>query len=69
MSIRSYLLWVRMSKSIILLGQNLTVAEVAASIGFSDSAHLCRALRNYYSAAPSFIANRALVRVRACSES
>ena len=68
-SIRTYLLWVKMCKAIELLARNQSVADVAAAIGFADSAHLCRVLRTYYSAAPSFIANRALVSVRVCSAS
>jgi AraC-like DNA-binding protein len=66
-SIRSYLRWVKMCRAIELLGSQQTVTEAAAAIGFSDAAHFTRVLRTYYSAAPSFINNRELVRVHACS--
>ncbi len=66
-SIRSYLRWVRMSKAIELLGsEQRTVAEVAATIGFSDSAHFCRVLRDYYAVVPSFVSDRTRVHVHAC---
>ena len=66
-SIRSYLRWVKMCKAVELLGSRRTVTEVAATIGFADAAHFTRALRSYYSAAPSFIANPSLVQVHACN--
>lgn len=65
-SIRSYLRWSKMFRAIELLGSHRTVTEVAATIGFSDAAHFTRVLRSYYSAAPSFIINRDLVRVHSC---
>lgn len=68
-SIRSYLRWAKMCRAIELLGQRQSVTEVAAAIGFADAAHFTRVLRSYYSAAPSFILNRELVQVHACSES
>ncbi len=63
-SIRTYLLWVKMCKAIELLGSERTVAEVAATIGFADSAHFCRVLRNYYAVVPSFVSDPARVRVQ-----
>ena len=65
-SIRSYLRWVKMCKAVELLGSRRTVTEVAATIGFADAAHFTRALRSYYSAAPSFVTNPSLVQVHAC---
>ena len=68
-SIRTYLLWIKMRKAAELFAQDMTVTEVAATIGFSDSAHLSRVFRTYFSAAPSFLANRAFVRVHVCGTS
>ncbi len=65
-SIRSYLRWSKMSKAIELLGSDRTVAEVAATIGFSDAAHFCRVLRTYYSVQPSLVGDPARVRVQVC---
>ncbi len=67
-SIRSYLRWVKMSRAIALLGSARSVAEVAATIGFSDSAHFCRVLRDYYAVVPSFVSDTSQVRVRVCRE-
>lgn len=66
-SLRSHLLWIKMCKAIELLALRQSVTEVAATIGFSDAAHFSRALRTFYSAAPSFIANRELVKVHRCA--
>lgn len=65
-SIRSYLRWVKLCKAAELFGREHSATEVATRIGFADSAHLSRVFRGYFSVAPSFIANRALVRVHAC---
>lgn len=65
-SIRTYLLWVKMRKAAELFARDMTLTEVAATIGFSDSAHLSRVFRTYFSAAPSFLANQAFVRVHVC---
>ena len=65
-SIRSYLRWVKMSRAIELLGSRRTVAEVAATIGFSDSAHFCRVLRDYYAVQPSLVTDPLRVRARTC---
>lgn len=65
-SIRSYLRWVKMSRAIELLGSKRSIAEVAATIGFSDSAHFCRVLRDYYAVQPSFVSDPARVRVHSC---
>lgn len=66
-SLRSHLLWIKMCRAIELLAEKRSVTEVAATIGFSDAAHFSRALRTFYSAAPSFIANRELVKVQSCT--
>ncbi len=66
-SIRSYLRWSKMSKAIELLGSDRTIADVAATIGFSDAAHFCRVLRLYYSVQPSLVGDPTRVRVQVCS--
>ena len=65
-SIRTYLLWLKMRKAAELFARDIALTEVASTIGFSDSAHLSRVFRTYFSAAPSFLANRMLVRVHVC---
>ncbi|HEY0974040.1 MAG TPA: AraC family transcriptional regulator [Solimonas sp.] len=65
-SIRSYLRWTKMSRAIELLSGERTVAEVAATIGFADSAHFCRVLRDYYAVVPSFVSDASRVRVHSC---
>lgn len=66
-SIRTYLLWVKMCKAAEMFGREESVTEVALAIGFADSAHMSRVFRTYYAAAPSFLANRDLVKVHSCS--
>lgn len=65
-SIRSYLLWVKMRKAAELFVQDLPRMEVAHAIGFSDSAHLSRSFRSHFALTPSFLSNKALVQVLLC---
>lgn len=67
-SIRSYLLWVKMRKAAELFVQDLSLMEVAHAIGFSDSAHLSRSFRDFFALTPSFLSNKALVRVQLCEK-
>lgn len=66
-SIRSYLRWVKLCKAAELFGRNQSIADVAAVIGFADSAHLYRVFRTYFSVKPSLLADRTRVQVQACS--
>lgn len=65
-SIRSYLRWVKLCKAAELFGRNQSIADVAAAIGFADSAHLYRVFKTYFSVKPSLLADRTRVQVRAC---
>ncbi len=66
-SIRTYLRWVKLCKAVELFGGEQSVADVAAAIGFADSAHLIRVFRTYYSVKPTFLADRSKVHVHSCS--
>lgn len=65
-SIKSYLLAMKMRKAAELFGADHSLTEVAAAMGFSDSAHLSRAFRSYFSVTPSLLVNRALVQLEVC---
>lgn len=67
-SIRSYLRWVKLCKAVELFAGEQSVADVAAAIGFADSAHLIRVFKTYYSVRPTFLADRTRVRVHSCGE-
>ncbi|MGA9918254.1 MAG: AraC family transcriptional regulator [Paraburkholderia sp.] len=65
-SISQYLLWVKMRKAAEMFVENVKLTEVAHVIGFSDSAHLSRTFKKYFSITPSFLSNPRLVRVQLC---
>lgn len=65
-SIRQYLLWIKMRKAAEMFVNDVALAEVAHAIGFSDSAHLSRTFRRYFALTPSFVSNRKLVRLQLC---
>lgn len=67
-SARTYLRWAKLRKAVELFAYNYSIAEIAAAIGFSDSAHLNRVLKVYYSVKPSFVADRNRVRVFSCDK-
>lgn len=66
-SIRQYLLWVKMRKAAELFVKDQSLADVAHEIGFSDSAHLSRTFSRYFALKPSYLANHSTVRVRVCA--
>lgn len=60
-SIRQYLLWVKMRKAAEMFVRKVSLAQVAHEIGFSDSSHLSRTFMRYFALTPSFLANEKLV--------
>ncbi|MBI2383284.1 MAG: helix-turn-helix transcriptional regulator [Gammaproteobacteria bacterium] len=65
-SIKSYLLAMKMRKAAELFGADRSLTEVAYAMGFADSAHLTRAFKSYFSVTPSLLANRQIVRLEVC---
>ncbi len=65
-SIRQYLLWVKMRKAADMFVRNLSLSHVASEIGFSDAPHLSRTFMRYFALTPSFLANKNVVRVQVC---
>lgn len=65
-SLRQYLLWVKMRKAAEMFVNDAPLADVAHEIGFSDSAHLSRTFMRYFALKPSFLSNPKLVRVQIC---
>lgn len=68
-SIRQYLLWVKMRIAAELFTRNRTLSEVAHEIGFSDSSHLSRTFTRYFALTPSYLANGQMVRLQVCDRS
>jgi AraC family transcriptional regulator, arabinose operon regulatory protein len=68
-SIRQYLLWVKMRAAAEMFVRHLSLAEVAHEIGFADSSHLSRTFMRYFALTPSFLANEKLVRMQVCESS
>lgn len=60
-SIKSYLLAMKMRKAAAYFGADQQLTEIAHAMGFSDSAHLSKAFQAYFAVPPSLLANRAWV--------
>ncbi len=69
LSPRRYLLWVKMRRAAEMFLRNIPLTEIAHEIGFTDSAHLSRAFKGYFSHVPSFLANPQRVSLRVCDMS
>lgn len=57
LSIKSYILWARMRRSVELIGRQESLSNIALEVGFSDSAHLARTFRQFFGLPPSYVAN------------
>lgn len=68
-SIRQYLLWVKMRYAAELFVRNRPLSQIAHDIGFSDSSHLSRTFTRYFALTPSYLANNKLVRLQLCDTS
>ncbi len=62
-SIKSYILWARMRRAVELIAAGESLVVVAHDVGFSDSAHLTRTIRNFFGFPPSFIVKGMTVRM------
>lgn len=65
-SIRQYLLWIKMRLATEMLVQSVPLSTVAHEIGFSDSSHFSRTYSRYFALKPSFLANKELVHFKIC---
>lgn len=57
-SLRQYLLWVKVRHAMNIFRADSSLTEVAQLSGFSDSAHLSRAFRRLFSFSPSLFSNK-----------
>lgn len=55
LSIKSYILWARMRRAVGLIARGESLAAVAYDVGFSDSAHLTRTIKQFFGLTPSYI--------------
>ena len=60
-SVRRYLLWLRLRDAMTLLSQGKSLTETAHEAGFSDSAHLTRTFRGMLGIAPSALTKESLL--------
>lgn len=63
LSIKRYLLWAKIRRSIHQFSQGETLTDIAHTAGFADSAHMSRAFQGGFGLTPSFLANGDCVRV------
>lgn len=61
--LRSYLLWQKLHAVSSLLSSGLTLTEMAAAAGFTDSAHLSNAWQRTYGAPPSYFIHSGCVEI------
>lgn len=66
LSLRSYLMWIRMRRAGELFLRKESLTDIAHAIGFFDSAHLSRVFKNYFALTPSFLADPARVEFNVC---
>jgi len=50
---RQFVLWQRLQRAAFMFGQELSLTEIAHSVGFSDSSHLSRTFRSMFGTSPS----------------
>ena len=56
LSIKSYILWARMRRAVELIAQGESLSAVAYDVGFADSAHLTRTIKQFFGLTPSYVA-------------
>lgn len=56
LSIKRYLLWSKIRRTIPLLTSGRPLTELALAAGFTDAAHMSRTFQRYFGLAPSFLA-------------
>lgn len=61
--LRTYQHWIKCMRATQLFGGETTLTEIAQRAGFADSAHLSRAWQRRYGLSPSYLRDRAHVRV------
>ncbi|MEB3734806.1 helix-turn-helix transcriptional regulator [Halopseudomonas pachastrellae] len=54
LSIKSYILWARMRRAVELIAQGESLSAVAYDVGFADSAHLTRTIKQFFGLTPSY---------------
>lgn len=63
MSIKRYLLWAKIRRTVQLIATGGSLTEIALSGGFTDAAHMSRTFQRYFGLPPSFLANAGSVAV------
>lgn len=63
LSIKRYLLWAKIRRTIQLMASHQPLTDVALAGGFTDAAHMSRTFQRYFGLPPSFLANAERVAV------
>lgn len=63
MSIKRYLLWAKIRRTVQLMATGGSLTQIALSGGFTDAAHMSRTFQRYFGLPPSFLANAGSVTV------
>lgn len=63
MSIKRYLLWAKIRRTVQLMATGGSLTQIALSGGFTDAAHMSRTFQRYFGLPPSFLANAGSVAV------
>ena len=63
MSIKRYLLWAQIRRTVQLMATGGSLTQIALSGGFTDASHMSRTFQRYFGLSPSFLANAGSVAV------
>lgn len=63
LSIKRYLLWAKVRRTIQLIASHQPLSDVALAGGFTDAAHMSRTFQRYFGLSPSFLASAGHVAV------
>lgn len=65
--VRQYLLWARLMRAASLWTTGISLADIAAEVGFYDQAHFARTVRRMFDFSPSWLTNPANITLHYCN--
>jgi AraC-like DNA-binding protein len=66
LSVRRYLLWLRIRKTGTVLQKGFSLTDAAHDAGFTDSAHFSKTFKQNFGVSPSFILTNSNVKIKFC---